>query len=89
MDTKIPVYRPTGKSAVRARTGVIQSKAMTIVCRGCGTETEVPMTALEFDRWRGGELIQNVLPHVPADVRELLLSGLCGDCFDITCDELE
>ena len=32
--------------------------------------------------WQAGELIQNALPELSADERELLISGTCGPCFD-------
>jgi len=37
----------------------------------------------DFIRWEEeGELIQNALPYLSADERELLISGICGGCFD-------
>lgn len=32
--------------------------------------------------WQAGELIQNALPELSADERELMISGTCGDCWD-------
>jgi hypothetical protein len=35
-----------------------------------------------FHNWQGGELIQNALPELTADERELLISGTCPSCWD-------
>ena len=32
--------------------------------------------------WENGELIQNAMPYLSADEREVLISGTCGPCFD-------
>jgi len=34
------------------------------------------ITEEEIARWQGGELIQNVWPHLSADQREFLISGI-------------
>ena len=31
---------------------------------------------------RRGELIQNAMPYLSPDEREILISGICGRCFD-------
>lgn len=37
----------------------------------------LPITEEELDRWNKGELIQNVWPHLSADDREYILTGIC------------
>ena len=32
--------------------------------------------------WKGGKYIQDAMPYLSADERELLISGTCGTCFD-------
>lgn len=32
--------------------------------------------------WQAGELIQNALPELSDDQRELMISGTCGKCWD-------
>ena len=32
--------------------------------------------------WRNGEYIQDCMPYLAMDERELLMSGICGECFD-------
>jgi hypothetical protein len=36
-----------------------------------------------FTQWKAGKInIQDALPDFSADERELLLSSICGTCFD-------
>ena len=36
----------------------------------------------DMGRWQNGSLIQDAMPYLSADERELLISGTCGTCFD-------
>lgn len=36
----------------------------------------------QMERWIGGEPIQTALPQLNVTEREMLISGICGDCFD-------
>ncbi len=36
---------------------------------------EINITQDQWDRWKAGEMIQNVCPHLSADDREFLISG--------------
>ena len=36
----------------------------------------------DFQRWKDGALIQDAMPYLSADERELLISSICGLCFD-------
>ena len=51
-------------------------------CRECGEATLLDLSMTDVTRWRGGELIQRVFPQLSEDVRELMISGTCGKCFD-------
>lgn len=53
-----------------------------ILCKMCGETKEVHFDKKDFDRWKKGEPIQDALYYLSADQRELLLSGICGTCFD-------
>jgi hypothetical protein len=51
-----------------------------------GIVIEAPDEAVE--RWQSGDYIQDALPMLSADERELLISGICGHCFDtMFCEE--
>lgn len=43
---------------------------------------DLPVSRDDIERWRGGELIQNVMPHLTADQREFLISGLYPGEFE-------
>lgn len=52
-------------------------------CMFCGKEHLIEMPREAFDRWRGGEHIQDVFPAMSADEREILISGTCPECWDL------
>lgn len=56
--------------------------AVDATCIQCRKVKRVVMPAKGYLRWRQGELIQNALPTVSKDDRELLISQTCGSCFD-------
>ena len=37
---------------------------------------DLPVTQEQIDRWRGGELIQNVFPNLTPDQREFIMTGV-------------
>lgn len=52
-------------------------------CPGCMHPGRVPdLDPEKVNRWLAGEHIQDVMPELSADTRELLISGVHGDCFD-------
>lgn len=53
-----------------------------VPCRVCHTEHTISAPIADIKRWRQGELIQNAMPYLSAHTRELLISGICGDCFN-------
>lgn len=57
-------------------------------CRRCGTVNVIMVTSTQYQKLEeGDELIQNILPEVDASLREQLISGICGSCFDDICQE--
>ena len=40
---------------------------------------DVPCTQAQLDAWKAGELIQNAMPNVPAELREFLITGYTPD----------
>ena len=51
-------------------------------CRMCNSQNFVRVDESDFIAWRNGELIQNALPYLDANERELLQTQICGTCFD-------
>lgn len=55
---------------------------MIIICGKCRDAQTVDVTDHELARHARGEYAQDVWPHLDADMRELIISGVCGPCFD-------
>lgn len=53
-----------------------------IECRWCGNLVPLEAEAADLSAWQNGELIQNALPYLTADEREMLISRTCGTCWD-------
>jgi hypothetical protein len=51
-------------------------------CSECGINRQIEVPDDGYIQWQRGELIQNALPSVNIGDRELLISGICGSCFD-------
>lgn len=51
-------------------------------CPRCQRESQVVVPAEGFDRWRNGALIQEALPTVNMELREMLQTGICPQCWD-------
>lgn len=57
-------------------------KTLSEQCISCKKTYELKVKTTDIERINNGEHIQNVMPHLSADERELLISGICGKCFD-------
>lgn len=53
-----------------------------IQCSKCNKIFQFELDSSKLKRWQHGEKIQNLFPELSADDRELLISGVCGECFD-------
>lgn len=51
-------------------------------CKICRKVKTVEMSEEAFEMWTFGAHIQDAAPELSADDRELLISGICGPCFD-------
>lgn len=51
-------------------------------CDVCKNLKIIMLAPNEYYRIKHGENIQDVLPHISIDDRELLISSICGSCFD-------
>ena len=51
---------------------------------------EIDVTYDQLDRWQGGELIQVAMPHLSADDREFIKTGIDNwdQMFDVSSEEL-
>jgi hypothetical protein len=58
-------------------------KPIEIKCKVCGQTKTIMADPSDIEKWKSGEgHIQDILHYLPADQRELLISGICGICFD-------
>lgn len=55
---------------------------ITITCLMCHRQFTVTVDKEGYEAWRSGKAIQYALPKLSAAERELLISSICGDCFD-------
>jgi hypothetical protein len=54
-----------------------------VPCRCCDQETDLTVNVNGFFDWmHRGELIQDALPELSADERELLISNTCPKCWN-------
>ena len=58
------------------------TSVVAVPCRQCKEATDLTVNIEGFIAWQGGELIQNALPELNADQRELLISGICPKCWE-------
>ena len=62
----------------------VNAQSVTFTCIRCEEEKTVNIDGADYIYWRYNrqDLIQNVFPHLTADERELMISGICGKCYD-------
>jgi len=58
---------------------ILQLARTCVLCHVC---YYIDVRAAGYEAWQHGALIQDALPELEPDDRELLISGVCGDCFD-------
>ena len=51
-------------------------------CPYCGTVSKVTVPESGLRMWKSGTRIQDALPMLTADEREILMSGVCPACRD-------
>ena len=60
-----------------------EKTTMWTTCRVCKNQVEMKVHIEDVTAWENGELIQNAMPYLTPDEREVLISGTCGPCFDM------
>ena len=48
----------------------------------CGEANQITLDAVALANWRNRELIQNVLPKLDYNQREIIQTGIHPECFD-------
>lgn len=54
---------------------------ITVRCQFCGENWRVPVTLEQITDWKCGMLIQQAMPHLTKEMRELLISRTCAKCW--------
>lgn len=74
-----PEYDELGPEPEDSHSREDEPKTMQVTKRSAITgdlhTQEIAITPEQWDRWKGGELLQNVCPHLDNDDREFLISG--------------
>ena len=60
-----------------------------IVCINCGQRSVFMCRTRGFNQWQKGKLIQDALPMLSDDQRELMISQICPTCFELISKEQE
>jgi len=54
-----------------------------IPCKFCGKSYLITYSRYDMVEWlSGSKTIQDAMPYLSADEREILISDTCGSCFD-------
>lgn len=56
-------------------------------CLICKKKMQINVPAAGYIKWQQGSLIQNAMPELSVSDREILISGICGSCFDLSFSE--
>lgn len=58
-----------------------------IQCKLCQSFLVVSFNPDAYEKWQNGEgLIQDLMPDMKIEERELLISKICSDCYDALYD---
>ena len=63
------------------------TKVKTKPCPHCHKSSFIDIRTEDYERWQGGELIQNVWPEMTPDERELLMTGIHPGCWNEMFDD--
>lgn len=53
-----------------------------VECKLCGKVRLMEVEAEGLSQWLGGKLVQDALPRLNVEERELLVSQTCGKCWE-------
>jgi hypothetical protein len=67
-----------------------QKLEIDIKCQECGTSHIFMVNSKDYIKYIAGKLsIQTCFPYLTSAERELIISHICGECFDKLFDEEE
>ena len=54
-----------------------------VKCPSCGKITKIEMTNDQYYKYKNNnDLIQNIFPNLTPQIREMLITGICPDCWN-------
>lgn len=53
-----------------------------VECSKCKNVYMLRVRPQDLEAWQNGKLIQDAMHYLSADDRELLMTRICGSCFD-------
>lgn len=56
-------------------------------CITCGEEFQFIVDKQDYEEWRNGKPVQLAFPYLTLGEREVLISGMCGICWDSCIEE--
>lgn len=65
-------------------------KTINVKCSFCGTSFTFNVTEEQYQMYtNGSNLIQRIFPEIKPEMRELLISGTCPDCWNKMFSDFE
>lgn len=59
-----------------------ETTIITRPCPECQRTNEVEVKVEDYVSWRNGMHIQHAFPYLNSDDREVLMTGICPECWD-------
>jgi phage FluMu protein Com len=53
-----------------------------VQCPHCKKEKLIEVNRDGYEKWKSGALVQEAFPDLPAAEREMLISGICPECWN-------
>lgn len=67
-----------------------QNISIEVKCKFCGSIERIVCKLQDYKQWKNRKAhIQDVMNYLSSNQRELLISGVCGECFDAINEGLE
>lgn len=51
------------------------------ICPHCGKKTSLEVKREDWEQWKLGKNVQIVFPYLSPAEREMLITGICDDCW--------
>lgn len=51
-------------------------------CPFCGAAHMIEVNLVDYWDWKDGKLAQDAFPYLTPDEREMVISGICPECWD-------